>query len=228
MAEPDLFAAIVDYGLGNLYSVKHACEHAGMRGCITSSADDLKASDVVLLPGVGAYQDAMVSLRKLGLVDTLREIAEMGKPLVGICLGMQLLMTRSYEFGTHDGLNLIQGEVVHFEHPTQTVDRGGQIEEQTLKVPQIGWNRVVEGERQWENTPLKGLPNDVFMYFVHSYYVKPTDQSVILATTNYGSIEFCSALQSNNIFACQFHPERSGPEGLRIYENLSTQIRQIA
>lgn len=209
-------AAIVDYGLGNLFSVRQACEHAGMTANITPDADEIASADLVLLPGVGAYKDAMDTLRDLGLVDVLRDYAESGKPLVGICLGMQLLMSRSHEFGTHEGLDLIKGEVVRFEPPADDLQNPRR-----LKVPQVGWNTIkpAREDTSWPGTYLEGLEPDTYMYFVHSYYVVPQDDAVVLSKTTYGDTEFCSSLQRGNVFACQFHPERSGREGLRMYAN---------
>jgi glutamine amidotransferase len=214
--------AIVDYGLGNLFSIKHACEHTGIRTMITSSSSEIRGADALILPGVGAFGDAVASLRRLKLIDVLCEFAESGKILFGICLGMQLLMTESLEFGRHSGLNLIKGRVVPFEHPTS--DSGG-----SLKVPQIGWNRIsphgsagkttVSGGA-WNGSPLEGLQRGEYMYFIHSFYVVPEDDVVSLSNSQYGDIQFCSSLLHNNIFACQFHPERSGPQGLQIYRNL--------
>jgi glutamine amidotransferase len=161
----------------------------------------------------------MATLRRLKLVDALREMVASGKPLVGICLGMQLLMTRSEEFGRHEGLGILEGEVVRLEPP-----RAGDM---TLKVPQVGWNRILKpSAHSWEGTPLEGLPDGAWMYFVHSFYVKPAEASLVCARTRYGPIEFCSSLRDENIFACQFHPERSGPEGLMIYRNIARWIVQ--
>ncbi|MGB0383241.1 MAG: imidazole glycerol phosphate synthase subunit HisH [Ardenticatenaceae bacterium] len=224
-------AAIVDYGLGNLFSVKQACQHVGMQAHITSCKKDILSADVVILPGVGAYGDAMAALRKRDLICPLQDIAQSETLLVGICLGLQLLMTESGEFGTHLGLNIIDGVVMRFENP---VDRFGITEGEParkLKVPQIGWNRIyqtaasrpLENEEnpKWSASPLAGLPDGEFMYFVHSYYVCPEDKDLILSTSQYGQIQFCSSLQRDNIFACQFHPERSGQRGLHIYRNIA-------
>jgi imidazole glycerol-phosphate synthase subunit HisH len=208
--------AIMDYGVGNLFSVRHACTHAGMEAVITSSRPDILASDAVILPGVGAFGDAMAMLEKRGLTDLLREIARSGKPLLGICLGMQLLMTESFEFGRRPGLGIIPGSVVRLENLSET--------DEPVKVPQVCWNRLhrVEGRGDpWEGTPLEELPDGVFMYFVHSFYVKPDDDAVSIALTLYGAQRFCSALRYRNVFACQFHPERSGPHGLQVYRNLA-------
>jgi glutamine amidotransferase len=211
--------AIVDYGLGNLFSIEQACAFVGLSSIITNSKRDILNADAVILPGVGAYGDAMLMLNRLDLVNVLRDIVGSQKPLVGICLGLQLLMTESYEFGHHKGLGIIEGEVVRFDAPKE--------KEHILKVPQIGWNRIfqpVDGLR-WHGTLLERIDYGEYMYFVHSYTVQPQDSSVILSNSCYGHIEFCSSIQSGNVFACQFHPERSGLEGIKIYRNLATQFQ---
>ena len=211
--------AVVDYGLGNLFSVKHACEHAGMETVITSDGEQLLRADAVLLPGVGAFGDAMSALERLELISVLKDLVASGKPLVGICLGMQLLMSESVEFGRHRGLGFIEGDVVRLEESRMT--------SRPVKVPEVGWNRLrMPRPRHWEGSLLDGLEDGEFMYFVHSFYVRPADPSVMLSTTRYGSMDYCSSFQRRNLFACQFHPERSGPSGLRVYRNLARQIRR--
>ena len=207
--------AIIDYALGNLYSIKHACESVGLDSIITSSKDEILHADCVLLPGMGAFGDAMQTLHKLDLVAVLRDYAAAGRPLIGICLGIQLLLSESSEFGHHKGLGIIEGLVVPLDHPHE-----GNRE---LKVPQVGWNQL-HGMRSWENTILEDVPENEYMYFVHSFVPQPQDTSVILSTTRYGGIEFCSSIQYKNIFACLFHPERSGIQGLKIYKNIARQI----
>ena len=207
--------AIVDYALGNLYSIKHACDRVGLDSVITASKDEILHADAVLLPGMGAYGDAMQTLHKLDLVTVLRDVAASGRTLVGICLGIQLLLSESLEFGNHKGLGIIAGSVVPLNHPVEG--------DRELKVPQIGWNQILAA-RDWQNTPLQNVPNGEYMYFVHSFVPQPEDASVVLARTSYGGVEFCSSLQQKNIFACLFHPERSGIQGLKIYENLARQI----
>jgi len=213
MPDQPLDVAIVDYNMGNLYSVKHACAYVGLHAEITSSHETITNARAVILPGVGAFGDAMGTLHRLGLVSVLRDIAASGKPLIGICLGIQLLMTESYEFGRHPGLDIIEGPVVPFENPTE--------HGRALKVPQIGWNRIVSADRSWVETQIDGVANGEYMYFVHSFIVKPQDPSVMLSTSCYGNVGFCSSLQRGNVFACQFHPERSGVEGLKVYRNLA-------
>jgi imidazole glycerol-phosphate synthase subunit HisH len=215
--------AIVDYGMGNLFSVKHACIKVGLNAEITNQAKVIKNSNGIILPGVGAFGDAITALRKLDLIDILRETS-LSKPFMAICLGMQLLMERSYEFGIHDGLGIIKGEVVRFDSPRDTT---GKI----LKVPHIGWNGIFRGQDRagldkWQNTALDGLENGEFMYFVHSYHVKPENSNLELSSSTYGDILFCSSLSIGHLFACQFHPERSGVAGLKIYDNFKHSIDQ--
>lgn len=217
--------AIVDYGLGNLFSVKNACEYAGLPAVITASKQELLDADAIILPGVGAFGDAMTALRRLDLIHMFQDLAASSKPIIGICLGMQLLMTESYEFGRHKGLGIIQGSVVRFQEPTE-----GSC---PLKIPEVGWNRIFR-MNHWENsdsdpwgkTPLRGLKEGEFMYFVHSYIVHPDDPSIVLCRSRYGATEFCSSLMQRNIFAFQFHPERSGPKGLEIYRNIAHLIHE--
>ena len=210
---------IVDYGLGNLYSVKLACEYVGMQAIISSDKKTVREADITILPGVGAYGDAMAELERRDLVEVLQEIASLGKPLIGVCLGMQLLMSESFEFGRHPGLNIIPGSVVHLGTPKNNAGT-------RLKVPQIGWNRVwpnatdMKNALSWNDTPLQGMECGAFMYFVHSYYCVPEDPGVVLGVTRYGDVEFCSSLRAKNVFATQFHPERSGPVGLNIYSQM--------
>ncbi len=210
--------AIVDYGMGNLFSVKHACAHVGLDATITHARADVLAADAVIVPGIGAFGDAMATLREHDLVTALQTVAASGKPFVGICLGMQLLMTESQEFGRHAGLGIVPGTVTRFENP--------RTAEGQLKVPEVCWNALcragADRAADWTGTLLAGLPDGVFMYFVHSFYCQPDDPAVTLSVTRYGGIEFCSSLRYRNIFACQCHPERSGPHGLQVYRNLAT------
>jgi len=214
---------IIDYRMGNVFSVKNACNSVGLNAEITSSKKDILDADAVILPGVGAFGDAMQALYELDLVETIKDAA-LSKPFLGICLGMQLLMSASYEFGYHQGLGIINGDVVRFETVKNT---GGRL----IKVPHIGWNYICKTEendsnQKWEDSLLKELQDEEFMYFAHSYYVRPEDSDMVLSLSRYGSFEFCSSLSCNNIFACQFHPERSGAEGLKIYRNLKESIKE--
>ena len=221
---------VIDYGMGNLFSIQNACENIGLNVCITNKRKEITSADAVILPGVGAFGKAMESLTKLDLVEFLKEVALSDKPFIGICLGMQLLMSESHEFGYHKGLNIIKGEVKKLSN---TIDEAGN----RLKVPQVGWNRIykkdkIDEKNYWEKSFLNGLGDGEYMYFVHSFYTVPKDTSVIRTISYYGNIEFCSSLEYKNIFACQFHPERSCQHGIKIYKNLlyliETKIRRIA
>lgn len=204
--------AIIDYGMGNLYSVQLACESQGIDAAITSSADDVRKAEGIILPGVGAFAHAMSELDRLGLSDAVRETVKAGKPVFGICLGLQLLMTESTEFGLHRGLGVIDGQVVKFDHPRGAFG--------PLKIPQVGWEQAdsTSAER-WNASLLAGVPDGAFMYFVHSYHVVVANPDLVVATSQYGQIRYASAVSQDNVFACQFHPERSGPLGLRVYRN---------
>jgi glutamine amidotransferase len=208
--------AIVDYELGNLFSVQHACAHVGLDALVTSSRREIAQADAVILPGVGAFADAMATLERRDLVGVLKDVAGAGRPFLGICLGMQLLMSESTEFGRSPGLGLIAGGV----HGIADV-----LAAPRPKIPHVGWNRMyvaAPAADAWTDTLLNGIPNGVYMHFVHSYFVRPEDASLTVAVTEYGGLRFCSALRSHNIFACQAHPERSGPFGLAVYRNLAT------
>lgn len=205
--------AVVDYGMGNLFSVQQACRQVGLDATITSAAADIEQAQAVILPGVGAFATAMDALKKLDLVHPLRDAATAGKPLIGICLGMQLLMTESYEFGRHRGLDLIPGQVL-------------RLSDTAVKVPQIGWNRIHGRTHTWNDTLLRNVRDGEYMYFVHSFYCEPADAAVVLSTTRYGENEFSSSVQKDNIFACQFHPERSGRQGLTIYDSLRATLHK--
>lgn len=218
--------AIVDYGLGNLFSIKNACAKVGLQAKITNSKKILLNADAIILPGVGAFGDAIRALENLDLIYLLKDIAESGRPLIGLCLGLQLFFTKSYEFGMHKGLDIISGEVVRFENT--------RINDRFLKVPQVCWNRIyiprndiydngkqiLSETNLWNGTLLNGIDDGAFMYFVHSYYAIPENESNILAKSTYRDIVFCSAIKKNNIYGFQFHPERSGLNGLKIYKNL--------
>ena len=212
--------AIVDFGMGNLFSVSRSCEEAGMVPVITRDRAEILASDAVILPGVGAFGDAMRTLHQLDLVSVLRDVAASPVPLIGICLGMQLLMSESEEFGSTRGLGIVPGRVEWL----QPAEGSGR----RVKVPEVGWNAIWSGDsdRQWAGTPLEGQSNGAFMYFVHSLTVVPEDLGVSISTTRYGGVEFCSTLRSGSVFACQYHPERSGPGGLEWYRTLARLVSE--
>jgi glutamine amidotransferase len=195
--------AIIDYGMGNLLSVEKAFKKVGAEVIVTRDPGALHGADRIVLPGVGAFGDAMKNIQRRGQVDAIREEVASGKPFLGICLGLDLLFEESDEHGLHQGLGLLPGRVELL--PTK------------LKIPHIGWNRVLIRK---ESHLLKGIPNESFFYFVHSYAVVPQEESDILCTTDYGC-EFVSAIERGNIAACQFHPEKSSSVGLRLLENFA-------
>ena len=201
---------IIDYQLGNLFSVKQACDTIGMTATISSDSKDIEEADAIILPGVGAFIEAMNNLDKLDLVNPIKDYVGAGKPIFGICLGLQLLFSESEEFGSGKGLDIIPGFIRKF--PAMEKQR-------KIKVPQIAWNQVYGDKKSLANSPLKDLREREFMYFIHSYYVEPSSESCVLTKTNYEGIEYCSAILVNNIFATQFHPEKSSEKGLSIYKN---------
>lgn len=209
---------IIDYQMSNLYSVKHACDWAGLNATISSDKAVLANADLAILPGVGAFSDAMANLQKLELIPVIKAFVKSKKPFFGVCLGLQLLFNRSEEFGTQQGLGVIRGKVIRFPRINN--------ERQAIKVPQIGWNKIYcpEYRKTWDDSLLKGLRNNEFMYFVHSYYVVPEDINLVTSQTNYEGVEYCSSIKCGNIFATQFHPEKSGPNGLEIYKNLANNL----
>ena len=211
--------AIIDYDMGNLFSVARACEMVGIKADITNRRDDILNAAGVILPGVGAFGDAMEVLCSHNLVDTIKEIINRDVPFMGICLGMQLLLSRSQEFGVHAGLDVVSGEVLKFPG-----DSEGQKD---CKVPQVQWN-MANKSGDWKNSLLAECSEKSFMYFVHSYYVKPRDASIVVSTTEYASTVFCSSFQRGNLFACQFHPEKSGQEGLLIYKAFGQRVAHPA
>jgi imidazole glycerol-phosphate synthase subunit HisH len=204
---------IVDYEAGNLFSVLNACKTVGLEPIITSKVKEIVNANALILPGVGAFGAAMDNLHRLDLIHPLRDFAASGKPFMGICLGMQLLFSESEEFGNNKGLNLIEGAVLKFSSTSKT----GKI----VKVPQIGWNQIFLNRRSiesWDGTPLEHVANGDFMYFVHSYYACPVSDHHILSITDYGGVQYCSSVVKDNLFATQFHPEKSGKEGMKIYQ----------
>lgn len=202
--------AIVDYDAGNIMSVQKACAFLGYDYALTRDRRQILDADHVILPGVGAFADAMKRLREYGLDDTLKEVASRGIPLLGICLGLQLLFERSdesLEIGEKKdvpGLSILQGQILRID------DQGG-----TLKVPHMGWNNLSYANK---GRLFDGIPEDVYVYFVHSYYLKAQDPSIVTATAEYG-VKIDASVEKGNVFACQFHPEKSGRWGLKILEN---------
>jgi glutamine amidotransferase len=197
--------AIIDYEMGNLRSVQKGFERVGHAAKITSDPALLAAAEKIVLPGVGAFRDAIAALRARKLVEPIRSAIQSGKPFLGICLGLQLLFDKSYEDGEYEGLGILPGEVVRFRVPSE------------FKVPHMGWNQL-----EFRRRPpiFAGIEDGTHFYFVHSYYVVPKDESVVATETDYAS-KFCSSIWRDRLFAVQFHPEKSQTAGLRLLKNFA-------
>jgi glutamine amidotransferase len=203
--------AVVDYGMGNLRSVHKALEKVGFTARVTSNPQQIRDASSIVLPGVGAFKDCILNLEKLNLIEPILQSVRSGKPFLGICLGLQVLFSESEEFGKTPGLDVIKGRVVHFsQDDSSPVNR--------LKIPHMGWNSL----SLKKTIPIfDKIEDGSFFYFVHSYYVAPDNTAVTATTTRYG-IEFTSSIQKDNIFACQFHPEKSQQVGLQLLKNFGT------
>ncbi|MGE5372046.1 MAG: imidazole glycerol phosphate synthase subunit HisH [Solirubrobacterales bacterium] len=192
--------SIIDYGMGNLRSVQKGLEKSGFEAMISTNPDEVAGADGVILPGVGAFRDAIANLKRTGMDQAVFEVVRRKRPLLGVCLGLQLLFSESEEDGIHEGLDLVQGRVIRFP--------AGR------KVPHMGWNQLV----QHGNCPLfAGIPDNAYFYFVHSFYCDPAE-SVTVGTCEYG-LDFTCAIQKGNLFGVQFHPEKSSDLGLQILKN---------
>jgi imidazole glycerol-phosphate synthase subunit HisH len=201
--------AIIDYDIGNLRSVQKAIQRVGGDGRLITTPAELAQADKVVLPGVAAFGDAIEELRAMGLVEPLRQAIRAGMPYLGFCLGLQMLFDVSYENGEHAGLGILPGKVVRFDFAARP---GGA---ERLSVPHMGWNQA---RIQRPCPMLQGVPDGAYVYFAHSYHVVPEDPAVVATTTDYGG-PFVSAVWKDNIFATQFHPEKSQAIGLRLLEN---------
>lgn len=197
--------AIIDYDAGNLKSVEKALSALGMECMVTRSYSDIKKADKVILPGVGAFGDSMAQLKKYELDKVIQEVAAKKIPFLGICMGLQLLFEGSEESSGVEGLNLLKGKILKIP------------EAEGLKIPQIGWNSL---ELQNDGRLFRGLRGQPYVYFVHSYYLKAEDETIVRAKTEYG-VTIHASVEKDNIFACQFHPEKSGTIGLKILENFA-------
>lgn len=201
---------VVDYGMGNLFSVGRALEHVGASVVTVHSPSSIEAADRLILPGVGSFANGMAELKQRGIVDALKSYAASGRPFLGICLGMQLMFEVGEEFGVHRGLGLVDGKVIAMR--SETMDKG------RLKVPHIGWNelRMPPGRSGWEGTLLgRCTPGDT-VYFVHSFTAWPEEEMIRLADSYYGDQRISAAIETGSLMGCQFHPEKSGAVGLRI------------
>ena len=199
---------IIDYGMGNLRNVQKGFEKIGFEAELTRSKKEIEKASAIVLPGVGAFKDCMENLERYGLIEPLLRSIEKGKPYLGICLGLQILYSESEEFGSHKGLDLIKGKVVRFRPDPEH------------KVPHMGWNTI---EKEKEVPMLQGVESGDFFYFVHSYYVIPEEVKWISTFTTYGK-PFVSSIWKENLFATQFHPEKSQQKGLRVLENFARSI----
>jgi glutamine amidotransferase len=191
---------IVDYQMGNLRSVQKAIEKVGGEAKISSDRSEIAGAEKLILPGVGAFGDAMSELRRRDLEQPIRDFIDSGRPFLGICLGLQLLFERGYEHGQHEGLGVLQGEVVRFDLPSE------------YKVPHMGWNTV---SKRSDAPILNETADGTHFYFVHSYYVVPSDPKVIALESDYG-VKFCAMVRRENLYATQFHPEKSQSDGLKL------------
>ncbi|HDT14864.1 MAG TPA: imidazole glycerol phosphate synthase subunit HisH [Firmicutes bacterium] len=196
--------AVIDYGMGNLHSVVKALENKGVPVKVVSKGSGLKNCIGIVLPGVGAFGDAVKEIKKREFYGVVIEMVNSGIPILGICLGMQLLMEKSTEYGRHKGFGFIKGDTVIFKGD--------------MKIPHMGWNRI---EKKKKDSVLSRIKDGSFAYFVHSYYVKPDDARDILTETQYGKTAFTSSVSRDKVYGFQFHPEKSGREMLKIYENFS-------
>lgn len=217
MSESNPKISIIDYGLGNLYSVKKAFEKFSDNAAITEEPEAIRSSAAIVLPGVGAFELGMKGIELRGLGDAIKEFAGSGKPMLGICLGAQIMLTKGYEFGDFNGLDLIPGKVVPFPKLISGT-----------KMPHIGWNKIYGSDNSWNDTIFGSIKQNDDVYFVHSFILEPSNKENILALAEYGGHEFCSAIKMGNIYGCQFHPEKSGETGLKIIEDFINLICKIS
>ena len=201
---------VVDYGMGNLRSVAKALETVGIDVKVSSEKQDIRDGKALVVPGVGAFGDAIKNLDKLGLIDEIVKSVENGKPYFGICLGLQILYEYGYEFGKHKGLGILKGDVVKFEN------------RDSFKIPHMGWNQIWKKNDKFM---YEGIKDGEYFYFVHSFYVRPKEKETVSSTTDYIN-EFCSAVERENIWAVQYHPEKSQKAGLKLLSNFKKFIEK--
>ncbi len=201
---------IIDYGVGNLQSLKKAFAYFGVNAILSEDAEEIAAADGVVLPGVGSFEAGMRGLHLRGLGETVRAVARANRPMLGICLGAQLMLEKGYEFGEFDGLGIMRGDVVKFDETGRE------------KIPEVGWNTVYPPEDiSWQGSIFEGAERPE-MYFTHSYIFAPKEHGNIFGMTTYGGKEFCSVIRKGNIYGCQFHPEKSGEAGLALIKRFIT------
>ena len=212
--------AIIDYQMSNLHSVEAACKFVGLYPVVTSDPSEILGAKAAILPGVGAFGEAMSRIKELGLSKVIKDFIDSGRPFVGICLGLQLLFPWSEEFGSHCGLGIVGGRIERFSSVSDV--------SQKVLVPQVGWNTITQVNKGWGGTLLREVRNHEFMYFVHSYFVIPDRQDCTISETEYLGTRYCSALKIDNISAFQFHPERSGESGLEVYRSLRNELGAVS
>mgnify|MGYP005626896225 FL=1 len=200
---------IIDYDVGNVRSMINAFKKVGVNPILSNNEEEILSADGIVLPGVGAFAHGMENLKKYNLVEIIKKYTDTNKPFMGICLGMQMLLDESEEFVNTKGLGLISGKVIKL--PTQN-----KIYE---KLPHVSWNEIKEKKTKWNNTILNNVEQQSDVYFVHSFITNLDNEDEVLSTTVYSDYEFCSSIKKDNIYGCQFHPEKSGEIGLRIIEN---------
>ena len=207
--------AVIDYGVGNLFSLLSSLNYVGLDTKLTNSIEEIKNANGIILPGVGAFRDAIGNLEKYGLKETLINEAKNGKPFLGICLGMQMLFEKSYEYGEYEGLGLINGTVEEIKKYI--------LENSDLKIPHMGWNSLIINERFKNDKILKDVDNNEYVYYVHSYFAK-TDMKNIVTYSEYGT-KIPGIVKNENIYGMQFHPEKSGDTGLKLLKNWGELIK---
>tara|TARA_B100000795_G_C22803733_1_gene443453 strand:+ start:506 stop:1144 length:639 start_codon:yes stop_codon:yes gene_type:complete len=205
---------IVDYGIGNVFSVERSLEHCGAKNVkLSSDPDEIYNADRIILPGVGAFQDGIKGLKDRGLIEPLQNAVTQGKPLLGICLGMQMLVSSSKEFGHHSGLDFIPGKVV-------PIIESQKSKVSTLKIPYIGWAKLdIELKQEATKSVFNGIKKNSYVYLVHSFHVQTDNQNDMNGTYNYDAIKVTAAIQKDNVIGLQFHPEKSGEVGLNVIKN---------
>ena len=211
-----MIIAIIDYGVGNVKSIRNAFENQKAEVILTRERETILEADGLVLPGVGAFSHGMDNLNKFGLVEIIKDFVKTGKPLLGICLGMQMLLEESEEFGNSKGIGLIKGKVVKLPIK-QSIQ---------YKLPHISWNEIQPKKIKWENTILDNIEENSDMYFVHTFIAEPNNENEILSVTKYHNHVFCSSIKKEYIYGCQFHPEKSSKKGLSIIKNFIKIVKQ--